>query len=265
MLRATRVWDDRPECYSRRARYTAGEIDGHVLPSYVDDDGIDAARQTETLAEVVFAVDTWRWAGVPFRVRSGKAIGSPRQEVTITFKDPQRVPSGLTGALEPNQLRMSLGPRRLALDLNINGAGDPFTASQATLEAGFGPGNLLEYGEVLRGVLDDEKPLSVRDDNSVDRGESSNRSSTPGTKVRCRSMNTAPGPPARRVGVSCHDRSDEHTAGGRERFVEMTPAGLRRVRTWAVLITIGSFLFGYDTGNRLRHQVGAGNSRPTRN
>ncbi len=49
------------------------------------------------------------------------------------------------------------------------------------------------------------------------------------------------------------------------RFVEMTPAGLRRVRTWAVLITIGSFLFGYDTGNRLRHQVGAGNPRPTRN
>lgn len=168
VLRATRVWDDRPERYSRRARYTAGEIDGHVLPAYVDEEGIDAARQTETLAEVVFAVDTWRWADVPFRVRSGKAIGSPRQEVTITFKDPQRVPSGLSGALEPNQLRIGLGPRRLALDLNINGAGDPFTASPATLEASFGPGRLLEYGEVLRGVLDDEKPLSVRDDNSVE-------------------------------------------------------------------------------------------------
>ena len=168
VLRATRVWDDRPERYSRRARYTAGEIDGHVLPSYVDEGGIDAARQTETLAEVVFAVDTWRWAGVPFRVRSGKAIGSPRQEVTIIFKDPQRVPSGLSGALDPNRLRIGLGPRRLALDLNINGAGDPFTASPTTLEASFGPGRLLEYGEVLRGVLDDEKPLSVRDDNSVE-------------------------------------------------------------------------------------------------
>ena len=63
---------------------------------------------------------------------------------------------------------MGLGPRRLALDLNINGAGDPFTTSPATLEASFGPGNLLEYGEVLKGVLDDEKPLSVRDDNSVE-------------------------------------------------------------------------------------------------
>ncbi len=168
VLRATRVWDDRPDVYSRRARYTAGEVGGKVLPSYVDEDGIDAARQTETLAEVVFAVDTWRWAGVPFRVRSGKAIGSPRQEVVVTFKEPQHVPSGLGGVIEPNRLRIGLGPRRIALDVNINGAGDPFTTSPATLEAGFGPGNLLEYGEVLKGVLEDEKPISVRDDMSVE-------------------------------------------------------------------------------------------------
>ncbi|MEO5723620.1 MAG: glucose-6-phosphate dehydrogenase [Ilumatobacteraceae bacterium] len=168
VLRATRVWDDRPERYSRRARYTSGEVGGQVLASYVDEDGIDAARQTETLAEVIFAVDTWRWAGVPFRVRSGKAIGSPRQEVMVTFKDPQHVPSGLSGALAPNLLRISLGHRRLGLDLNINGGGDPFITSPVTLEAGFGPGNLLEYGEVLKGVLEDEKPLSVRDDMSVE-------------------------------------------------------------------------------------------------
>ena len=168
VLRATRVWDDRPERYSRRARYTAGAVDGRLLPSFVDEIGIDADRQTETLAEVVFAVDTWRWSGVPFRLRSGKAIGSPRQEVVVTFKDPQRVPPGLSGALEPNRLRIGLGPRCLGLDLNINGPGDPFTTSPVTLEAGFGPGALLEYGEVLKGVLEDEKPLTVRDDMSVE-------------------------------------------------------------------------------------------------
>lgn len=168
VLRATRVWDDRPERYSRRARYTAGTVGGKDLPSYVDEDGIDASRQTETLAEVVFAVDTWRWAGVPFRVRSGKAIGSPRQEVLVTFKDPQRVPAGLNGEREPNRLRIGLGPRCLGLDVNINGAGDPFTTAPVTLETAFGPGELLEYGEVLKGVLEDEKPLSVRDDNSVE-------------------------------------------------------------------------------------------------
>ncbi|MDA0642555.1 hypothetical protein [Nonomuraea ferruginea] len=70
VLRATHVWGGRPERFSRRARYTAGTIDGRPLPSYVDEAGIDAARRTDTLAEVVFAVDTWRWAGVPFGTRA---------------------------------------------------------------------------------------------------------------------------------------------------------------------------------------------------
>lgn len=168
VLRATRVWDDSPEWFSRRARYTAGTVEGRRLPSYVDEPGVDPGVGTETLAEVVFAVDTWRWAGVPFRVRSGKAIGSPRQEVTFRFKAPQRVPPGFAGEAVENQLRIGLGPRRLQLELNINGAGHPFTISPATLDASFGPGELFEYGEVLRGVLEDEKPLSVRDDMSVE-------------------------------------------------------------------------------------------------
>ncbi|MEU3950429.1 glucose-6-phosphate dehydrogenase [Streptomyces sp. NPDC029526] len=168
VLRATHVWDDRPERFSRRARYTAGTVDGRSLPSYTDEPGIDPARETETLAEVVFAVDTWQWAGVPFRVRSGKAIGSPRQEVTFWFKAPQHVPDGLVGDVPDNRLRLGIGPHRLQLDLNVNGPGDPSTISPVTLDTTFGPGELLEYGEVLRGVLEDEKPLSVRDDMSVE-------------------------------------------------------------------------------------------------
>ncbi|THJ67948.1 glucose-6-phosphate dehydrogenase [Arthrobacter echini] len=168
VLRATRVWDDDPERYSRRARYTAGDVGGKSLPSYADEDGIDPAQQTETLAEVVFAVDTWRWSGVPFRVRSGKAIGSPRQEVTVTFRDPQHVPAGLGGEREPNRLTIGLGPRTVGLDININGAGDPFSTSPVTLDTDFGAGELLEYGEVLKSVLNDETSLSVRDDMSVE-------------------------------------------------------------------------------------------------
>lgn len=168
VLRATHVWDDRPERFGRRARYTAGTVDGRSLPSYADEAGVDPARETETLAEVVFAVDTWRWAGVPFRVRSGKAIGSPRQEVAFWFKAPRRVPDGLAGEALGNRLRIGLGPRRIQLDININGPGDPSTISPVTLDTSFGPGDLLEYGEVLRGVLEDEKPLSVRDDMSVE-------------------------------------------------------------------------------------------------
>jgi glucose-6-phosphate 1-dehydrogenase len=170
VLRATRVWDDDPVRFSRRARYTAGEIDGRKLPSYVEEEGIDPSRNTETFAEVVLAVDTWRWAGVPFRLRSGKALGSPRTEVTVNFKDPPRIPAGLTGREEPDRLHIGipLGGGRLALDLNITGPGDPFDIDQLTLDAEFGAGELPPYGEVLKGILRGGPALSVRGDSAVE-------------------------------------------------------------------------------------------------
>ena len=170
VLRATRVWDDDPVTYSRRARYTAGDIDGRRVPSYTDEDGIDASRGTETFAEVVLAVDTWRWAGVPFRVRSGKALGSPRTEVTVTFKPPQRVPAGMKGRVQSNRLRIGipLDANRVGIDLNINGSGDPFELDPVSLERDFGAGRLPPYGEVLNGVLNGDPPLSVRGDMAVE-------------------------------------------------------------------------------------------------
>jgi glucose-6-phosphate 1-dehydrogenase len=170
VLRATRVWDDDPATFSRRARYTAGEIYGRRLPSYADEEGVDSARKTETFAEVVLAVDTWRWSGVPFRVRSGKALGAPRTEVAVTFKRPQRIPAGLTGCDQPDRLRIgiALGPDRLRLDLNISGPGDPFEIDPVTLEAPFGPGELPPYGEVLKGILEGDPALSVRGDTAVE-------------------------------------------------------------------------------------------------
>ena len=72
ILHACGVRAGDPVASSYRARYTAGEVDGRELPSYADEDGIPRDSTTETLAEVVLEIDTWRWAGVPFRLRSGK-------------------------------------------------------------------------------------------------------------------------------------------------------------------------------------------------
>jgi glucose-6-phosphate 1-dehydrogenase len=164
VLRATRPWSDDPAECSLRARYTAGDLDGRTLPSYADEPGVDESRGTETLAELVLAVDTWRWAGVPFRLRSGKAVGDSRKEAVITFKRPPRVPDGLTGCDQPDRLRIGFGPDHVALDFNINGPGDPFELDPVTIGADFGAGDLPPYGEVLRGVFADDPTLSVRAD-----------------------------------------------------------------------------------------------------
>jgi glucose-6-phosphate 1-dehydrogenase len=113
---------------------------------------------------VEFAVDTWRWAGVPFTLRSGKAIGVSRHEIVITFRDAQRVPTGLRGPVRPTRLRITLGPDRMTLELNTNGPGDPRHLDRSVLQADFGPGGLLAYGEVLGQLLDGDPSLSVRGD-----------------------------------------------------------------------------------------------------
>ncbi len=168
VLRATRVWGDDPATWSRRARYTAGEIDGRALPSYVDEEGVDPDRSTETFAEVVLAVNTWRWAGVPFRVRAGKALRRLRKEAVITFKQPPWVPVGLAGYDRPDRLRIGFDPDWLRLDVNINGPDDPSVVDPVTLEAGLDPGDLPPYGQVLRGVFEGDPNLSVRGDTAVE-------------------------------------------------------------------------------------------------
>lgn len=163
-LRATRVADGDARRFSRRARYTEGRIGDRMFPDYVDEPGVDPARKTETLAEVAVTIDSWRWAGVPFRLRSGKAIGASRKEIVVQFKDVPHLPIGFTGYDGATRMRILLSPEVIELDLNINGEADPFTLEQSTLRVEFGEGHLLPYGEVISGMLRGDPTLSVRSD-----------------------------------------------------------------------------------------------------
>jgi glucose-6-phosphate 1-dehydrogenase len=163
VLRATRV-RDRKGTSSRRARYGAGSIAGRKLPAYAKEKGVDPARGTETLAELTLDIDNWRWAGVPFILRSGKALGDVRQDILVTFKPVPHLPTGLTGVPGPTCLRISLKPAALELDLIINGQGEPFVLERSVLHADLGAGELSAYGEVLAGIMECDPTLSVRGD-----------------------------------------------------------------------------------------------------
>ena len=163
VLRATRLWKKNGTS-SHRAQYTAGTIDGRELPAYTDEDGVDPARETETLAEITVAIDNWRWAGVPFVLRSGKAIGEARQEIIVTLREVPHLPTGLHGPHGPAQLRISMKPATLELDLMVNGEDDPFELERVVMSSPLRAGELIAYGEVLAGLLDGDATLSVRGD-----------------------------------------------------------------------------------------------------
>ncbi|MFM9918352.1 glucose-6-phosphate dehydrogenase [Lacisediminihabitans sp. H27-G8] len=164
VLRATHAWKSNPVAAGRRARYTGGTIDGRKLPAYVKESGVHPELDTETLAEVTVGIENWRWAGVPFRLRSGKAIADKRQQIVVTFKDVPHRPYGFTGNPGPARLTISLSPDSIELDLNINGEDDPFTLDRVSLDVEFAKGELGPYGEVLHGILSDDATLSVRAD-----------------------------------------------------------------------------------------------------
>ncbi|MDE0546497.1 glucose-6-phosphate dehydrogenase [Microbacterium sp. C7(2022)] len=164
VLRATHVWNDNAVRSSRRARYTAGSVNGRELPSYADEPGVDPTRGTETLAETTFEVRTSRWKGVPFTLRSGKAISGEAHEIVMTFRPVRHLPDGFSGQEPGSVLRFTLGPDRMALELNVNGGDDPFELERTMLQAELGEGALKAYGEVLSGILDGDATLAVRGD-----------------------------------------------------------------------------------------------------
>ncbi|MCW5978120.1 MAG: glucose-6-phosphate dehydrogenase [Bryobacteraceae bacterium] len=147
-----------------RARYGAGRIGDRRVVAYRDEPGVDAERMTETFVEVILRIDNWRWAGVPFVLRSGKALGAERKEIAIHF---QAVPHLAFGQQEQpwaNVLRLQIDPDRMALTLNVNGIGDPFRLEQTELQTGFPPPDVPAYGRLLLDVFNGEPTFAIRDD-----------------------------------------------------------------------------------------------------
>jgi glucose-6-phosphate 1-dehydrogenase len=155
VLRATKVWGGSPKRSSRRARYTAGKLGRLTVPDYVE----------EHLAQVTVAIENNRWAGVPFLLRSGKALGTPRKELVVTFRDVAHLPGGFTTTgPDADSLVMDLKSGEVALTLTMNAEGDPFDLEQKTLTVTLAPADLLPYGEILSQILDGNQLLTVRGD-----------------------------------------------------------------------------------------------------
>jgi glucose-6-phosphate 1-dehydrogenase len=71
-----------------RGQYVAGSIDGKAVPGYLQEDNSNANSDTETFVALRAEVRNWRWAGVPFYLRTGKRMPQKVSQIVVQFKDP---------------------------------------------------------------------------------------------------------------------------------------------------------------------------------
>ncbi len=95
-----------------RGQYGEGEVAGRSVNAYRQEHGVDENSQTETFAAMQVNVDNWRWAGVPFYLRTGKRLAEKRTEISIHFRQVPRVLFNLPpdGPLPPNVLVLRIQP-----------------------------------------------------------------------------------------------------------------------------------------------------------
>jgi glucose-6-phosphate 1-dehydrogenase len=95
-----------------RAQYGPGVIAGEQVPGYVQEEGVPDDSNTETFAALRLFVDNWRWAGVPFYVRTGKRLARKVTEIAITLNPVPHLAFRQDGSVgvRPNQLVLGIQP-----------------------------------------------------------------------------------------------------------------------------------------------------------
>jgi glucose-6-phosphate 1-dehydrogenase len=144
---------------SVRARYGAGRIGDRDIPAYVDEEGVDPARRTETFAQVTLEVDTPRWEGVPFVLRTGKALARDLGEVAVHFRPAPHLAFGQQSP--PNVLRLLKGPDRVILNVNVGGSADLFEPEHIELSTVLTPQSLSAYGYLLLDAIEGDPSFFV--------------------------------------------------------------------------------------------------------
>jgi glucose-6-phosphate 1-dehydrogenase len=102
---------ERLDAFAVRGQYGPGTVLGDTVPGYREEPGVDPHSSTETFAALKLYFDNWRWAGVPFYLRSGKRLQKHITEIAIQFKDvPHRLFTDADAPLQPNVLVIRIQP-----------------------------------------------------------------------------------------------------------------------------------------------------------
>jgi glucose-6-phosphate 1-dehydrogenase len=109
-----------------RGQYTPGTIGSDNVPGYLDEEGVPTDSKTETFAALRLEISNWRWAGVPFYLRTGKRLARKVTEIAVTLKPVPHLAFQVHGAPPPpNELVFQIQPNEgvsISLGAKIPGA-----------------------------------------------------------------------------------------------------------------------------------------------
>ena len=143
VLRAVRPIDRiRVSLDTARGQYDEGAIAGQPVPGYRAEPDVRSDSNTETYAAVKILVDNWRWADVPFYLRSGKRLAHKTSEIAIRFKSlPHRLFGDDGDALDNNVLVMKIQPEEgISLRFNAKVPGPRMHIRAVSMDFNYGTG-----------------------------------------------------------------------------------------------------------------------------
>jgi glucose-6-phosphate 1-dehydrogenase len=172
------LWSLRPitgadvATHTVRGQYASGFSGGAAAVGYLEEAGAQTTSDTESFVALRVGVDNWRWAGVPFYLRTGKRLQKRSSEIMIQFKPaPYNIFAGIGATLAPNTLLIKLQPdEMITLTLMHKKPGmNEVTLAQVPLNLSVGDAfgqtrRRIAYERMLLDVLKDNSALFVRRD-----------------------------------------------------------------------------------------------------
>ncbi|HEX6722720.1 MAG TPA: glucose-6-phosphate dehydrogenase [Burkholderiaceae bacterium] len=154
-----------------RGQYKAGVLDGQAVPGYLEEQKVPAGSRTETFVALRTEVQNWRWAGVPFFLRTGKRLAERHAQIVVNFRP---VPHPIfPGSSRPNKLVIKLQPED-GLELHLlaaKGSGLGELLSPVFLDLDFDKAFAAErvgaYERLLMDAIAGRLNLFVRSDEQV--------------------------------------------------------------------------------------------------
>lgn len=145
---------------------TPADVVRGQFKGYRHEKGCAPDSRVETYAAVKLFIDTWRWAGVPFLIRTGKRLPVTATEVFVNFKRPPRETFKENGGGLPNRLRLRLSPDVvIALGMRVKRPGERMEGEDVELIAMHQrPDEMAPYERLLGDALRGDQSLFARED-----------------------------------------------------------------------------------------------------